>query len=426
MRRVINWLASLKVAIVLLLLIAISSSIGTAVPQGQPAEIYLSTYSTNKFLGWINGELLLQMQLDHVYSSLWFIILLAWLSLSLIICSWKRQFPTLQKSMAWIDYKDPKQIQKLAISKTFKVNQSDKGIGNLEDYLIHQGWNVQKKSYRLAARKGLIGRVGPPLVHFGMIVLMFGATLGVLQGDRLEKFLAPERSLDLLSPNGINKVNLKLTDFQIERGPNGEPEQFRSKLELTDKKLKKEFTKEISVNHPLRFNGITIYQADWSLASITIQIDGSPKLQFPLNKIDELGEQVWGVVIPSMNTPNDQVLLTVSSEEGPVRAFNIKGNSIGLARPDGGIIETANSKIKVFNILPSSGILLKYDPGVPIVYIGFSIFLIGSILSIISTKQIWIISEKENSLLYIGGLSNRNTIGFANQFPLIVKAAYKN
>ncbi len=419
--RLINWLASLKVAIVLFILIAIGSAIGTAIPQNEPSSIYLSKFATNKFLGLINGDLLIDLQLDHVYSSFWFLGLIFWLSISLIVCSWRRQWPTLKKAIAWVDYKDPKQIQRLVISQTFKVNKPSNNISKVENYLINYGWQVKKNSSRLAARKGVIGRVGPPLVHLGLILLMFGATFGALKGERLEKFLAPDRSLSLLSPDGINKINLKLNQFEIDRGPNGEAEQFRSNLIISNNINEKIYKKEISVNHPLRFQGITIYQADWSLAAITIQIDNSPKLQLPLQKIDELGQQVWGVLVPTIDKTFEPFLLTLSNEQGPIAIFNQQGNSIGVTRPGGDSIPIGEKKLKIINVLPSSGILIKHDPGVPIVYLGFSITLIGSILSIISTKQLWIIAEEDNNIVHIGGLSNRNLSGFATQFPSILK-----
>ncbi len=422
--RLINWLSSLKVAVILLLLIAIASAIGTSLPQNAPLTDYLTKYESNKFLGLINGEAIINLQLNHVYSSFWFIGLLTWLSISLLTCSLKRQVPTLKKAMVWIDYKDPKQIQKLAISETLKSNKLSEGVEKLERYLTTNGWKVKKHQSRLSARKGAIGRVGPPLVHLGLIVLIIGATFGSLRGEQLERFLAPGRSLDLISPNNENSINLKLSNFQIDRGPNGQPEQFRSKLLINDKNLNQTINKEISVNHPLRYQGITIYQADWSLAAITININNSPKLQLPLQKIDELGEQIWGVLVPKINDKNEQFFLALSSEEGPVRAFNNEGKQIGLTRPGGESLTIGESKVNIVNILPSSGILLKYDPGVPLVYIGFGISLIGSVLSIISTNQIWIISEEDSNTIYIGGLSNRNTTGLASQLPIIIQESY--
>ncbi len=424
LRKILNSLSSLKVAIVLLILIAIGSAIGTALPQGELARNYIDKYQVSKFLGVLDGEWVLKLQLNHVYSSFWFLGLLFWLSISLMVCSWRRQWPALKKAISWIDYKDPKQIQKLAISQTIKLEKSSNVIKKVTDYLIKSGWQVKPQISRLTARKGVIGRIGPPLVHFGLILLIIGATFGVLQGQKTEQFLAQERSLDISSPNRDSQITLKLNKFDIDRGPNGNPEQFRSKLELINKSTNEKTIKEISVNHPLRFNGITIYQADWSLAGIIIKINDSPKLQLPLKKIDELGEDVWGVLIPSIANDLDPILLTLSSEQGPVRVFNQEGTQIGITRPGGDFISIGNYKLNVIRIIPSSGILLKYDPGVPIVYLGFAVSLLGGILSIISTKQLWIISEEKTGLLHIGGLSNRNSSGFAKQFTLFVKSAF--
>ena len=299
-----------------------------------------------------------------------------------------------------------------------------KRIKRLESYLLDNGWKINSHQKRLSARKGAIGRIGPPLVHFGLILLIFGATIGVLQGQRIEEFLAPQRSVNLLSPNGNNQINIKLTDFQIDRGPNGQPEQFRSTLELNNPYMNEVNSEEISVNHPLRFRGITIYQADWSLAGITIKINNSTKLQIPLKKLDEINDQTWGVLIPKIDDDFEPLLLTTSSEEGPIRVFSKNGNIIGITRPGGDSLSIGKYNLSINNIIPSSGLLIKYDPGVPLVYIGFGISLLGSVLSVISTKQLWIICDEKKGLLHIGGLSNRNSSGFAKQFPLIIKSAF--
>ena len=91
MRRLAVWLSDLRVAIVLLLLIALASAVGTGIPQGDPPASYVEAYGETPWLGLLNGEQVLQLQLDHVYSSGWFLGLLAWLGLALILCSWRRQ-----------------------------------------------------------------------------------------------------------------------------------------------------------------------------------------------------------------------------------------------------------------------------------------------------------------------------------------------
>ena len=45
---------------------------------------------------------------------------------------------------------------------------------------------------------------------------------------------------------------------------------------------------EISVNHPLRDRGLTLYQADWALAALNLRLGRSPVLQVPLQSFPQL------------------------------------------------------------------------------------------------------------------------------------------
>ncbi len=423
--KALNFLSSLKVAIFLLFIIAISSAIGTAIPQGENVELYLRRYLERPWLGILNGEVLLRLQFDHIYTSFWFLALLFWLGLALIICSWKRQWPALKSAITWVYYEKPKQILRLAISEEVSTSNPSNAIRELANYLTTKGWQIKQKEYSFSARKGVIGRFGPPLVHLGLILLMIGSTLGAIQGEKVESFISKGRSIDLISPNKQNRLSFELQDFYIERSPNGQPEQFTSSLKLIDQSEPNPIYKEISVNHPLRYNGLTIYQADWALSSITITIGQSPKLQLPLTLLPELGEQVWGVVLPEMKQDEGRILLTLTSEDGPVKAFNEKGRLIGITRAKAKPIKINNLEINLIDISPNSGILIKYDPGVPLVYIGFAIALIGSLASIISTKLLWAISKEEIQSLYIGGLSNRDLSGFSKEFPTFIQAISK-
>ena len=416
--QVLNWLSSLKIAILILLLIAISCATGTIIPQQEADQFYYDNFNQKPFLGIINGNILLLLELNHIYTSFWFLILLIWLAVSLTVCSFRRQLPILKSALDWIDYKSPRQIAKLSISQTIPTSNTSKSLKEITINLNNQGWKVKETDGRIAARKGAVGRVGPIFIHLGMILLMVGATYGSLNGKTIEKFLAPGRSLDLLNTNEEKGLTVKLQSFQIDRDPKGIAEQYRSIVNIIEPNGTNE-TKEISVNYPLRYKGLTLYQADWALAAITIQIDNSPKLQIPIESIPELGEQAWGTIIPTQKNGKDPILLTVNSELGPVIIYDNDGTRImtlGINKE----AEVKESLIKIINIIPSSGLLLKRDPGVPIVYTSFAIILIGGSLSLISTKKIWIIQEKENPLIYIGGLSNRNLSGLSKELPKLI------
>ena len=421
--RVVGWISDLRVAIVLLLVIAITSGVGTAIPQREPADLYHRLYDPQPWLGLLNGDGVLALQLDHVYSSGWFLGLLAWLALALLLCSWRRQLPALQAALRWIDYSSPRQLSKLSVAETLSTDTPKTSLDRLAGLLQSQGWQIQRHDDRLAARKGLLGRVGPLLVHAGMVVLMLGAAWGALGGQRAEQYLAPGRSLELMDSRGSSQLTLALDHFSIQRDPAGRPEQFTSQLRILEGdgsggSLLKQA--EISVNHPLRFQGVTLYQADWALATISLQLGKSPLLELPLQSFPQLGEQIWGIVLPTRPDGSEPVLLSLGSEQGPVEIYGADGISLARLAPGGAAVEVKGLPIRVESVLPASGILLKRDPGVPLVYAGFAIALAGGGLSLLATRQLWAIAEQpagQAGQLHVAGLCNRNLTGFAAELP---------
>ena len=343
----------------------------------------------------------------------------------MLLCSWRRQWPALRASLRWIDYRKPRQLSKLSLAESLATDQPAASLEKLGQLLEGKGWQIRRQGDRLAARKGLLGKVGPLLVHAGMVVLMLGAAWGAVAGQRAEQYLAPGRSLELMDSRGSSKLTLALDNFSIQRDPAGRPEQFTSQLRILEGdgsggSLLKQA--EISVNHPLRFQGVTLYQADWALAAISLQLGRSPLLQLPLQSFPQLGEQVWGLVLPTRPDGSEPVLLSLGSEQGPVEVYGADGSPLGQISPGGEALEVKGLPIRVASVLPASGILLKRDPGVPLVYAGFAIALAGGGLSLVATRQLWAIAEEGPGpgQLHVAGLCNRNLTGFAAELPQLL------
>jgi len=429
--RLLAWLADLRLALALLFLIATASGLGTAIPQKETVAFYHQRYDEAPWLGWLKADGLLRLQLDHVYSSGWFLTLLVLLGVALLLCSWRRQWPALQASLRWIDYTTPRQLSKLSLAETLQA-PGEGSLDRLARQLRAAGWTVREQEGRLAARKGLVGRVGPLLVHAGLVLLMIGAAWGALAGQRLERFLAPGSDLELLDRQGRSQMTVVLDRFAIQRDPAGRPEQFTSFLRLLSPPAATsadspspplERSAEISVNHPLRTKGITLYQADWTLAAIRIQLGRSPVLELPLQRFPQLGEEVWGLLLPTRPDGGQPVLLTLSSEEGPVEVFDAEGTSLGLLRPGDEGLEVRGLPVRVVGVVPASGVLFKRDPGVPLVYGGFAVVLLGGALSLVATRQLWAVEERraDGPRLHAAGLCNRNLTAFARELPELLR-----
>ena len=92
-------IADLRFAIVILLIIASVSIIGTIILQDQPVEVYQQDYPlTNPIFGFLTWELIINLGLDHVYKTWWYITLILIFGLSLLTCTILQQLPSLKVS----------------------------------------------------------------------------------------------------------------------------------------------------------------------------------------------------------------------------------------------------------------------------------------------------------------------------------------
>src|SRR5512147_215718 len=116
-RSLIKTVADLRLAIVLLLAIAIFSISGTVIEQGETLSFYQENYPESPALfGFLTWKVILGWGLNHVYSTWWFLSLLVLFGTSLTACTFTRQFPALKAARRWQFYGKARQFNKLALS----------------------------------------------------------------------------------------------------------------------------------------------------------------------------------------------------------------------------------------------------------------------------------------------------------------------
>jgi len=70
-------------------------------------------------------------------------------------------------------------------------------------------------------------------------------------------------------------------------------------------------------------------------------------------------------------------------------------------------------------ILSSTGLQIKSDPGIPIIYSGSFLLMLSALVSYITYSQIWIIRKTDKIIL--GGNTNRATFDFELEFFELMK-----
>jgi cytochrome c biogenesis protein len=422
--KIIQLLGNLNLAILLLLAIALFSSLGTIIEQDKANIFYQTNYpSTSPFLGFLDARVILNFGLDHVYKAGWFIGLLFMFGSSLMSCTFSRQLPSLGLARLWQFYKKKDNLQKIELNFALKESR----LSNLCFVLKTKDYNLLQQGPFLYAYKGLLGKIGPIVVHLSIVIILFGAILGNLSGFMAQE-LIPLKGIFHLQ-NIVNSgpfsyipqdVEGYVKDFKITYSEEGNIDQFYSDLHILDNQGNLKTNKTIYVNEPLRYKGITFYQTDWSILGLTIQIDDTNTLPLPLKSITtNNNSRFWITSLPlkSSTLQPQEVLIILEDLTGKFQVYN--SNQFILAEQDVGSTFFINGhSIRVIDIVTFTGLQVKADPGIPFVYFGFFFLIFSVLLSYVSYSQIWAIKKENN--LYLCGRTNRAVYTFEKEFIQLI------
>jgi cytochrome c biogenesis protein len=414
-------LTNLRLAIALLLLIAIFSSTGTVIEQGQSPAFYQANYPEHPALfGFLTWKVIQVVGLDHVYRTWWFLGLLILFGTSLTACSFTRQLPALKAAQRWKYYEEPRQFQKLALSAELDTGSLD----SLNQILQKHRYKIfpdQEKANLLYARKGIVGRIGPIIVHIGIVAILVGGIWGAMTGFLAQEMVASGDTFQVkniidagpLAAQIPKDWSVRVNRFWIDYTPSGGINQFYSDMSVLNNQGKEVDHKKIFVNEPLRYHGITFYQTDWGIAGVRVQFNNSPIFQLPMAQLNTNGNgRIWGTWVPTKPDLSEGVSLLAKDLQGMVLIYDATGKLVDTVRT-GMYTEINGVKLKILDVVGSTGLQIKADPGIPIVYTGFGLLMLGVVMSYFSHSQIWALQKGDR--LYVGGKTNRAQVAFEQE-----------
>lgn len=286
--RIWNFFSSVKIAIYLIVITFITAMLGTIYPQENtfinlpdPASYYQETYGTL-------GKIYYLLGLSHTYESWWFIGLLVMIGTSLVICSLDRVLPLYRA------------LKKQQIRKHHQFILRQKAVyqdrieGDAKEWVASYGEALKKKGYKvhfeegtgtaLLAEKNRFSRWGPYINHIGLILFLLAILARSIPGWQMDAYISVPDG-DTVQIAGTNYY-LKSEKFTVEFYTDDElPDELKGtarakKYEtkailyecvsdcndpLKEPVLEEVKKDDITVNHPLTYKGLKLYQFDFDL-----------------------------------------------------------------------------------------------------------------------------------------------------------------
>ncbi|RAL38869.1 hypothetical protein DM860_015230 [Cuscuta australis] len=422
-KRVVSVLANLSLALAEMFTLAALMALGTLIEQGEAPDFYFHKFpEDHPMFGFFSWRWVLTLGFDHMFSSPIFLGTSALLGASLMACTYTTQIPLVKVARRWSFLHSARAIRMRDCSDTL-TNASLQDLGVV---LMGAGYEVFLKGPALYAFKGLAGRIAPIGVHLALLLVMSGGTISASASFKGSVNVPQGLNFvigDVLKPMGFLSTPLEafntevhVNSFDMDYYASGEVSQYHSDVSLYDLNGEEVMRKTISVNHPLRYDGVTIYQTDWSISALQIMKDGEGPFNLAMAPLKINGDKkLFGTFLPigDVESPNVNGISMIARDLQSIILYDKEGKFVGVRRPNSKLpIEIDGTKIEIVDAIGTTGLDLKTDPGVPIVYAGFGALMLTTCISYLSHDQIWALQD--GTAVVVGGKTNRAKAEFQN------------
>lgn len=417
----------MRLNLFLLLIIAGLAVFGSVVPQGDEPAFY------DHYYGPLRANFIQLFHLHDVYHSWWFYTLVFLLTASLLACSLKRLVPLWRQATTFqYRYEEESYSGAPIKGKTF----SPKGAGETADGLFQR---YRQRHYRVFLEekqgrfyfyvdRGRFGPFGSLVTHLSLVVIVIGALYGGLTGFKSYANIPEGESFDIQKAGFSVRVN----DFHIDYYDDYMPKQYYSDLKVMhgDQEV---MNKVISVNDPLTYQGVTFYQTSygWVVDGVLTNLGKETRFSSLDREAALVGDDLRITTLfypdytsdasghPGTRSPlpkNPRVLYALYQGQ---QALKYEVAELGKpVKVNDNITVTFNSYRQY------TGLQIARDPGIPIVYTGSALLVIGLFLSFyVFPRRIWamVTPDPRGCRVLIAGTAHRFPVRIAEEIQELVE-----
>ncbi|RME32535.1 MAG: cytochrome c biogenesis protein ResB, partial [Deltaproteobacteria bacterium] len=262
-----DFFCSLKLAIATLILLAMTSIIGTVIQQNANPQDYIREYGPTAY------KIFVALDFLDMYHSWWFVTLLIVFAVNLTCCSIKR-LPRIVRIVAHPN-KTPDEKFFRTLGRKGEVETSlpaEEAATKAAETVGRLFGRTERHDVEgricLFAQKMAWARFGVYVVHASILVIFVGALMGAFWGYKAFVNIPEGSSTDKVWARGSDKpielgFGLRCDRFEVQFYPNSRrPREFVSDLVVLENG-KEVMKKTIEVNDPLTYKGITFYQSSY-------------------------------------------------------------------------------------------------------------------------------------------------------------------
>lgn len=379
-------------------------------------------------------------ELYDLFHSWWFTALLLSLALNLIACSLER----LPRIYYLVRYPERRLDRVLGLRFRVPPTPSALTAEQIAQNLQRRGYRVQAQNEFVFAERGRYARFGVWVVHISLLLILGGGVYGRLtafegianvpqNGGITSSFLQRNPDGSEFKHRLVDRAGrpflVQCNDFRLKEFEPGRPKAFESDLvvyqDLGSAEPGRELARAtITVNHPLRYGGLTFYQASYS------QLDEGERAKISLfdratGKSRELmvgaGEPIpaaEGLTYQLTDYQPDfaglgPAVQVLRNEDGRTSSFWVFARDAQFDRKN----RDDRFAFSFDRLAPlyATGLQIARDPSTPFVYAGCFLLFFGiGIAFYTSHKRVWV--QVAQGKVSLGGASHRNAEAFSREF----------